>query len=42
MLITCIIVIILLFIIIVNLYEIFSSKNQILEDENTKIENIVD
>ena len=38
--ITCIIVIILLFIIVVNLYEIFSSKNQILEDENTKIENI--
>ena len=40
MLIICIIAIILLFIIIVNLYEIFSSKKQILENENTKIENI--
>ena len=39
MLITCIIVIILLFIFVVNLYVIISSKNQILKDENTKIEN---
>lgn len=40
MLITCIIVIILLFIFVVNLYVIISSKNQIVKDENTKIENI--
>ena len=39
MLFTCIIVIILLFIFVVNLYVIISSKNQILKDENTKIEN---
>lgn len=39
MLITCIIVIILLFIFVVNLYVIISSKNQILRDDNTKIEN---
>lgn len=40
MLIICIVVIILLFIIAVNLYEIINSKKQILKDENTKIENI--
>ena len=39
MLFTCIIVIILLFIFVVNLYVIISSKNQILRDDNTKIEN---
>lgn len=40
MIITCIIAIILLFIIAVNLYEILNSKNQILKDENSKIESI--
>ena len=40
MLIICIVAIIILFIFAVNLFEIIISKNQILKDENTKIENI--
>ena len=40
MIIIYLIVLIVVFIIVVNLYEIICSKKQILKDENTKIENI--